>query len=126
MSLHDSNDVEAAWALFKCKFLEVIDNIAPFKTSRVKQGTPPWMTGEVLHLIADRDRTFKKFKKTKEPNDYEMYCKLHNMVQCKKSIAKSEFVNSKLSEYKNQPKKMWQTLKDLGTSTTTKKTALVI
>ena len=52
----DSNSVHEAFYLFKSKLMAVIDNIAPMNYVRVKQRTAPWMTGELLHLIHERDR----------------------------------------------------------------------
>ena len=112
----ECNTVEEAWSIFKCKFLATIDKISPIRQIRLKQNTVPWMTGEILHLIHDRDQVYCKFKKTKDHSLYDRYIFLRNQVQNKKVQAKSDFLTDKLNVYKKQPKKLWQTIKSLGTS----------
>ena len=66
------------------------------------------MTGDLLHLIHERDITLSKFKKTKDHSWYTKYIYLRNQVQYKKKSAKSDFIASKVDDYKNEPKKLWQ------------------
>ena len=95
----------------------VVDNIAPLKNVRIKQRTALWMTGEVLHLIHERDRAFSKFRKTKDISGHRKFIYRRNQVQYKKQQAKSEFIANKTDEFKQQPKQLWQLLKSLGTLT---------
>ena len=74
------------------------------------------MTGEALHLIHERNFCLRRFKKTKCAEWYEKYITLRNLVQNKKAVAKSEYFVNKVEESKNQPRKRWQTLKNLGIS----------
>ena len=97
--------------------MAVIDNIAPLKYVRIKQRTAPWLTGELLHLIHERDRAFSKFKKTKDISWHGKFTYLRNQVQYKKKQAKSDFLANKTDEFKQQPSKLWQLLKSLRTST---------
>lgn len=115
-SISDITEVDDAWLQFKSKFLNVLDKIAPMKQLRVKQGTDPWLSGEILHLIQDRNYCLKMFNKTKQADWYDRYKCLRNSVQNKKADAKSEYLANKVEENKNNPKKLWQTLKSLGTS----------
>ena len=112
-----SNSVHEAFYHFNSKLMVVIDNIAPLKHVRIKQRTAPWMTGEILHLIHERDRAFSKFRKTKDASWHRKFIYLRNQVQYKKKQAKSDFIANKTEEFKQQPKKLWQLLKNLGTST---------
>ena len=107
---------DEAWLSFKCKFLGILNKVAPVKLVRIKQGTDPWMTGEVLHLIHEVNRSLQQFKKTKSNEWYDKYVYLRNQVQIKKTQAKSDYYVNKVEENKNQPKKLWETLKTLGTS----------
>lgn len=67
------------------------------------------MSTEILELIKNRDRVLCKFRKTKNQEDYEKFPLYRNQV---KFIYYVNVVN----ENKNKPKKLWQILKDLGTS----------
>ena len=73
------------------------------------------MTGEILHLTHLRNEAFTKFRKSKLPEHYSQYTYYRNKVQYNKKAAKSEYLNNKIKEFKQQPKKLWQTLKHLGT-----------
>ena len=75
------------------------------------------MTGELLHLIHERDRAFSKFKKTKDISWHGKFIYLRNQVQYKKKQAKSGFLANETDELKQQPSKLRQLLKSLGTST---------
>ena len=47
------------------KITQVINNLAPYKTTRVKNQSSEWFDGELAELISNRDKLFKKFKKSK-------------------------------------------------------------
>ena len=85
----ECDTVEEAWSIFKCKFLGTIDKISPLRQICLKQNTVPWMTGEMLHLIHDRDQVYCKFKKTKDHSLYDRYIFLRNQIQNKKSSGKN-------------------------------------
>ena len=112
----NKENVEDAWKLFKSTFIKVIDSVAPLKTVRVKQGSEPWVTGEILQCIRDRTKIFRKFKRTKEPSLYSKYVELRNRVQPLKNKAKAEYYIQKVKDNKNKPRNLWQILKSLGTS----------
>ena len=46
----------------------------------------------------------------------EKYITLRNQVRNKNDVAKSEYIVNKVEESKTQPRKLWQTIKNLGTS----------
>ena len=115
-NVYCNSNADEAWLIFKSKFLSILDKISPLRCVRLKHGTDPWMTGEVIHLIHERNVCLKRFKKTKCNEWYEKYTALRNQVQNKKAVTKSEYFVNKVEESKNQPRKLWQTLKNLGTS----------
>ena len=45
--------------------MSVIDRVAPIKERRVKQNSQEWFDGEIADEIKNRDKLFKKFKKSK-------------------------------------------------------------
>ena len=101
----DSTSVHEAIYHFNSKLMVVI-----------KQRTAPWMSGEILHLIFERDRAFSKFRKTKDASWHRKFISLRNQVQYKKKHAKSDFIANETDEFKQQPKQLRQLLKSLGTS----------
>jgi len=82
----------------------VIDNIAPLKYVRIKERTAPRKTGEILHLIYERDLAFSKFRKPKDVSWHRKFIYLRNQVQYMKKQAKSDFTANKINQFKQQPK----------------------
>ena len=62
------------------KITQVINNLSPYKTIRVKQSNE-WFDGELAEQISDRDKLFKKFKKSKLHIDELIYKEAKNTVQ---------------------------------------------
>ena len=52
--------------------MEVIDQVAPIKSRRIKQNSQEWFDGEVAEKLSVRDKLFKKFKKSKLDIDKEI------------------------------------------------------
>ena len=53
--------------------MNVIDKLAPIKDRRLKQGSQEWFHGEIADEIKNRDRLFKKLKKSKLLIDKDIY-----------------------------------------------------
>ena len=51
----------------------MIDKVAPIKERRVKQNSQEWFDGEIADEIKNRNKLFKKFKKSKLHIDKEIY-----------------------------------------------------
>ena len=51
----------------------MIDKVAPIKERRVKQNSQEWFDGEIADEIKNRDKLFKKFKKSKLHIDKDIY-----------------------------------------------------
>ena len=59
------NEINEAYNDFIQKITSVIDKVAPIKERRVKQNSQEWFDGEIADEIKNRDKLFKKFKKSK-------------------------------------------------------------
>jgi len=114
------NDIDKAWLNFKTLFIGVLDSIAPAKTIRVKQRSEPWFASEILNLIKLRDKALCDFNKTKTPSNFVLYKRLRNEVKAMVDKAKVDYYKDNLHKNKNNPKKLWQTIKQLGSSKNTK------
>ena len=63
------------------KITQVVNNLAPYKTIRKKNQSNEWFDGELAEQISDRDKLFKKFKKSKLHIDELIYKEAKNTVQ---------------------------------------------
>ena len=59
------SDVNSTYNDIVNKITQVINNLAPYKTIRVKNQSNEWLDGELAEQIFNRDKLFKKFKKSK-------------------------------------------------------------
>ena len=68
--------------------MNVIDKVAPLKERRVKQSSQEWFDGKIADEIKNRDKLFRKFKKSKLQIDKDIYdaarYKLQKMIIIKK------------------------------------------
>jgi hypothetical protein len=110
---HASN-VNENWCTFKQFFMNILDNIAPVKESRLKQKTEPWMSSDILDNIHLRDQFLLNFRKSGMHEEYKSYCRTRHCVkrQCRK--AKCDYLNDKIDENKHNPKKLWSSFRRLG------------
>ena len=63
------------------KITQVVNNLAPYKTIRKKNQSNEWFDGELAEQISNRDKLFKKFKKSKLHIDELIYKEAKNTVQ---------------------------------------------
>ena len=107
-------NINEAYSNFIQKLTSVIDEKAPCKIKRVKGNSKEWFDSVVSEGINNRDKLFKKFKKSRLPLDQENYKKARYEV--KKLIAekKRNYFETKLTENIGKPKELWKTLKALG------------
>ena len=75
------------------------------------------MSTEMIKLINLRDNYLRQFRKSKNQSDYELFIYHRNQVKYKKEKDKSQYYINVVNENKNRPKKLWQILKEVGSST---------
>ena len=63
------------------KIKQLIDNLTPYTTIRVKNRSDEWFDGELAEQISNRDKLFKKLKKSKLYIDELIYKEAKNTVQ---------------------------------------------
>ena len=59
------SDVNSAYSDLVNKIAQVLNNLATYKTIRLKNRSNEWFYGELAEQISNRDKLFKKFKKSK-------------------------------------------------------------
>ena len=59
------DDIDKAYENFIQKVMAVIDNLAPSKNKRIKGTSQDWFDVEIIKKINERDKLFKKFKKSR-------------------------------------------------------------
>ena len=107
-------DVNVAYQDFMGRLSSVINNIAPMREVRVKQGSPEWFDGEILEKIKLRNKLLRKYKKSRLQIDRNFFTEARNSVQKLIREKKKSFFEEKLKENVGKPRELWKTLKSLG------------
>ena len=107
------NEINEAYNDFIQKIMSVIDKVVPIKERRFKQNSQEWYDGEIADEIKNRDKLFKKFKKSKLHIDKDIYNASRYKVRKMIFDKKRSFFEKKLSESIGKPKDLWKALKSL-------------
>ena len=100
------DDIDTAYENFIQKVMAVIDNLAPSKNKRIKGTSQNWFDAEIMEKISDRDKLFKKFKKSRLHVDKDNYKEARNEVQKLIRTKKKAYFESKLTENIGKPKEL--------------------
>jgi hypothetical protein len=116
---NETKPVNENWNCFRKLFTGVLDIVTSLKEIRVKQNTEPWMSTEILNLIILvhhflSDELLLKYRKSNNSEDHKTFCIIRNKVQREVKSARSNYFSDKIEENKNDKKKLWKQLKDLG------------
>ena len=94
--------------------MNATDKVMPLKERQVKQNSLEWFDGEIADEIKNRDKLYRKFKKSKLQIDKDIYnaarYKLQKMIINKKRV----FLKNKLTQSIGKPKDLWKALRSLG------------
>ena len=114
-------DVHKAYSDFSDKLLSAMEKISPSKEVRIKNNNQEWFDGEVLEKIKERDKLFRKYKKSKLQVDREIYQKARNAAHSIILKKKKQHVQEALQENIGKPKELWKTLQGLGLKSNSKR-----
>ena len=92
------------------KLIEVVNDIAPLKTTRIKNTSNEWFNMEIAKKSSIGDKLFKKFKSSRLNIDWEIYKEAKNDVQRTIKQKKKQYLEEKLTENIAKTKELWQTL----------------
>ena len=107
-------DVDVAYTDFLTKLTKTIDSIAPFKENKIKTNSQDWFDMEIREKIKTRVSLYRKFKKSKNRVDEDIYKSAKRDVEKLVKQKKREFYQNKLEQNIGKPKELWKTLKSLG------------
>ena len=111
---YENFDINETYSYFIQKLSSVIGEIAPCKTKRVKGNSKEWFDSIVSEGINNRDKLFKRSKKSRLPLDLENCKKAHYEVKKLHAEKRRNYFETKLTKNIGKPKVLWKTLKALG------------
>ena len=94
--------------------LALYDKHAPIVTKRVNKKHPvPWMTPEILNLMAQRDAAYRRAKRSSDSDLYDQYKHLRNRVKQLLRNSRLRYTQSLFFE-KQSSSSLWRNVKKLG------------
>ena len=105
--------VNDAWLIWHSTFMSIINHHAPMKSKHIRGNALPWLDGEIIQLMRQRDRAHKIAKRSGSQNKWDVYKKLRNSVTEQIRSKKSEHFTSTIEENKGNSTVMWKKLKEV-------------
>ena len=112
-NFENSIDPAILWECFSTNIVKVLDIICPIKTLQVVDVRPEWLTNELLIQMRQRDKAFKKARRTKKGTDWNFARTLRNRLCMDIKSAKANTIKDRLERYGPNPKKFWQEVNKL-------------
>ena len=99
---------EVCWNYILEKINNILNIMCPIKNRKIKDCNEPWITDELIDLIHQKNRAWKKAKKSKHVDDIEDARVLRNRVKSQIKRAKSTYVQDYLDDDLISIKKFWE------------------
>ena len=110
----DQNEPDKMWEVIFETIQEVADKHCPFRNMNIREDTPQWLTKEIISEINHKDFLYRKAKKSKNDEDWEIFRQKKNEVKKLLATAKENFIKNKLDELEGNPRKFWREINKIS------------
>ena len=110
---YNNDNPNSAWEIFYGKMVTTLDTYCPIRKFKVKETRYPWVTGEVLELIKDKDRALSRAKRTNKPDDWENAKRQRNDVGLMLQNMRRDYIEQEQRLNRDNPQKFWRNLKSV-------------
>lgn len=98
---------------FNSLVLQLYDKHAPTKTKRLKRSHAPWLTESIRDHMSRRDEAFRKFKRNKTDENWQIYKQFRNKTTQMIRNSKLRHAHS-LIEPSTNTRELWNNLREMG------------
>ena len=112
--------VNDQWDFFFNTVKNSLDIMCPVREFSFKKEKPPWLTHDLIELIKDKDHLLNRARKSKKEDDKINARRARNLVNALIKRARSDFVKEQLDIHRNDPKNVWETIKNVFGENTSK------
>ena len=113
----DSTDVNVVYRDIVDRCSVVLNNLAPVIVANNKGNQVPWYNTEIKNKSFERDTAYKNYKKSNNAAEkdilWNLYKAKRNEVVNLHKNKKREYFENKIDKNKNDPKRMWKTIKTI-------------
>ena len=106
-------DPTTLWDCFYDNVVKTLDEICPIKDLKVVDNKPEWLTNDILTKMRQRDKAYKKARRTKRQADWDIAKNLRNRLAMDIQTSKANVIKGKLERHGNNPKKFWEEINKL-------------
>ena len=118
--VYNESDVEIATCIFQDILCSVIDKHLPYRDVSVRIKSAPWVNREFLSLIDAKEHHSTAFKKCPCILHLERRKHFVKLVKNMKTQLKRNYVLESLERHKNDPKRLWKTIRTFWPGTKSK------
>lgn len=104
--LYLSSDVDEALDLFYHYLYTVIDKHVPKKRPTNRQ-YPVWFDLELIMNVRQKHKAWKKYKNSRNPNDYAVFSRLRNSVHLQSEYLYNQYIRNIEDNLKSNPNVFW-------------------
>ena len=106
-------DPNMLWSIFENNMLNALNQLCPIRQLTVPITKPKWMNDEIVLLMRNRDKMYKKARRTKDPIVWRKARFLRNRVESHIKNYKKNKIQSELNLNKNNPIKFWKNIREI-------------
>ena len=114
------------WASILGHIQDDLDKFCPIRRFHIKNYKPDWVNDELLQQIRDWDYYYKKAKRTRDEDDWNIARHLRNITNINIMQAKADFVMDKLQQFSGDSSKFWKELKKVFPTSKGKSRAKIV
>ena len=107
------DNVDEAWDVLLAVILREADKKCPIKTFKIHNYRPPWMVDELLEQVKDRDYFYKKAKKSRNEDDWNIAKFLRNLTNKNIRKSKADFIKDQLEINEGNCSRFWRTIQQV-------------
>lgn len=99
-------DINTVWYNWKSSLQSMIDLHIP-KIQLKNKTSPPWITGEIIHLVRKKVSARTKAKSTQSPTHWKRFKELRSRIKKLISRKRKDFYTSLVNSLYSNPKRFW-------------------
>lgn len=112
-NIYHMDNIDDKVTFFSEQVLALYDKHAPMKIVTAKNRPVPWMTSQIRNLIKKRDSARRKYNKTRDPEDYEVFRRKRNHTKQMIRNVKIKYIHGLFANCRNSSE-CWKAAKTLG------------
>ena len=106
-------DVDENWHIIMTGISDIIDDMCPLKSMKLKDKGKPWYTKELMERIHDKDLMRKRAKKNDRTEDWELAKRFRNETNRAIRNAKSDYIKESIEKNANDAKQFWKKINSI-------------